>query len=219
MPPLRNSPYRMLVEGPDDKHAICNLLKRHGYDWDDNTVTRPYVEEAGGISELLDSTNRSADARTCLRLGVVLDADLNVTTRWEQVRGCFSASKIGIELPDSPASEGTIVEVQRPGLKLLRLGVWLMPDNQKAGILEDFLGKLVPAGDQCWAYADEVTSHARMRGSRLADKDHSKGRIHTWLAWQESPGLPFGTALTAWLLSHDSPEAIRFVGWFRRLFE
>ncbi len=215
-PPPKNSPYRLIVEGPDDQHAVTHLMKRHGFDWDDAARTRPFIESAGGIDELLEPLKRSTDAKSYARLGLVLDADLKVTDQWARVRGCFSS--LGILLPDAPAAEGTVVDVQQPGLKLSRVGFWLMPDNQQPGILEDFLGRLVPVDDPCWAYADEVTSQSRARGGRLAQKDHAKGRIHTWLAWQKEPGMPFGTALTAKLLGHDSPEALRFVEWFRRLF-
>jgi len=215
-PPPKNSPYRLLVEGPDDQHAVTHLMKRHGFDWDDAARTRPFIESVGGVSELLDSTRRSTDAKSYSRLGLVLDADLKVTDQWAKVRGCFSS--LGIPLPEAPAAEGTVVDVQQPGLKLSRVGFWLMPDNQQPGILEDFLGRLVPVDDPCWAYAGEVATQSRALGSRLAQKDHAKGRIHTWLAWQEDPGLPFGTALTARILGHDSPEAMRFVDWFQRLF-
>lgn len=215
-PPPKNSPYRLIVEGPDDQHAVAHLMKRHGFDWDDAGLTRPFIESAGGVPQLLDSTKRSTDAKSCSRLGLVIDADLKVSQRWAQAQGCFSS--LGIQLPDAPEPGGTVIEVQQAGLKLVRLGLWLMPNNTQPGILEDFLGKLVPAGDPSWAYADEATTRARALGGYPAEKDHAKGRIHTWLAWQEDPGLPFGTALTARILGHDSPEALRFVEWFQRLF-
>ncbi|MFY0525767.1 DUF3226 domain-containing protein [Archangium gephyra] len=217
MPPPKNSPYRLLVEGPDDMHAILGLMKRHDYDWDDPKLIRPLVEYAGGISQLLDATNLSTGAKSHARMGLVLDADLEAAQRWQQVRDCFS--NLGIKLPESPAPDGTVVDVPHtPGIKVSKLGIWLMPDNQQPGILEHFLGRLVPANDPCWAYAEEVTAKARVLGGSLAEKDHAKGRIHTWLAWQSDPGLPFGTALTARLLGRDSPEALAFVAWFRRLF-
>ena len=37
-------------------------------------------------------------------------------------------------------------------LLLPRFGVWLMPDNQSRGILEDFLHFLVPAGSQLFEH-------------------------------------------------------------------
>ena len=46
-----------------------------------------------------------------------------------------------------------------------------------------------------------------------------KALIHTWLAWQETPGMPMGQAITARVLSHESPIAIAFVAWLQHLFE
>jgi hypothetical protein len=103
--------------------------------------------------------------------------------------------------------------------KLERYGIWMMPDNLTAGALEDFLQRLVPAGDSCWQHADTSTKQARQLGAPLKENDCTKGAIHAWLAWQDPPGRPFGTALSASILKHDSPEALEFVSWFRRLFE
>jgi hypothetical protein len=91
--------------------------------------------------------------------------------------------------------------------------------NGIVGVLEDFLQGLVPTGDRCWQHADTSTRQARALGAPLADNDHTKGAIHTWLAWQDPPGQPFGTALNARILNHDSPEALEFVAWFNRLFQ
>jgi hypothetical protein len=92
-----------------------------------------------------------------------------------------------------------------------------MPDNISSGALEHFLGRLVLPGP-IWTYAAEVTEEARKRGAPCLEKDHAKSWLYTWLAWQENPGLPFGTALKGGLFEADSEEARRFVAWFRRLF-
>ncbi len=94
----------------------------------------------------------------------------------------------------------------------------MMPDNAAPGTLEVFLGKLVPANDPTWSWADEVAREARNRGARCKEIDHPKSRLHTWLAWQERPGIPFGIALQAQVFRHDTEDALRFVAWFKRLF-
>lgn len=43
--------------------------------------------------------------------------------------------------------------------------------------------------------------------------------IHTWLAWQEEPGKPFGIALKAGYFDHQSPAADHFVDWFTQTFQ
>jgi len=211
MPPRPTSKLRLTVEGSDDMHAVIQLLRRHGVDWDAERPAAPYVEAAGSVEKVLESL--PAGARSYERYGIVLDADTEPNNRWEQVRGRLA--KIGLAAPDAPAQEGTILQGLRPNY---RIGVWVMPDNHESGILEDFLAKLVPSEDRCWPHAQAATAMARTLGATLADKDVSKGNIHAWLAWQEKPGLPFGTALTAHVLGHDAPEALRFVAWFKRLF-
>ncbi len=43
--------------------------------------------------------------------------------------------------------------------------------------------------------------------------------MHTWLAWQEEPGKPFGIALKAGYFDHQSPAADHFVDWFMQTFQ
>ena len=97
-------------------------------------------------------------------------------------------------------------------------GIWMMPDCRRDhGKLEHLLETLIPKGDVLWPHADASTSKAAELGARF--RDHEKARIHCWLAWQEEPGKPFGTAITAKFLGHDSPEAIAFLRWLGRLFQ
>lgn len=212
MPPRPESPYRLLVEGSDDLHAIVHLMRRHGFDWDDRVSVRPFVEESGGVTELLEELPIVLKG-TYSRVGVVLDANLSLSDRWAQLQA--RARRSGIELPDSPDPDGTVVQGRLPEYKV---GIWLMPDNSSPGTLESFLLKLVPREDPIWSYADLTARTARERGGSCPEKDHPKSALHTWLAWQKEPGLPFGTALRAQVFHHESEEALRFVRWFRRLF-
>lgn len=214
MPPLPNSPFRLLVEGSDDQHSVLHLLARHGYDWDNSRVDRPYVRAAGNADLLLAELSLATKDRWYYhRLGVVIDTDASPMGRWAQLRAYAQAA--GIELPELPQREGTVVAGPHPGS---RIGFWLMPDNLSPGNLEVFLAKLVPENDPTWPWADEVVHEARQRGARCKPVDHPKSALHTWLAWQERPGIPFGIALQAQVFRHDAEDALRFVAWFKRLF-
>jgi hypothetical protein len=212
MPTAKSSPFRLLVEGRDDLHSITNLLQRHGYDWNNNALA-PFVRDSGGIEPLFEAL--PAALKTLVRVGVVIDADLSASNRWARIEAILKASEI--EPPPGPSQQGLILPLAGPG-RLERFGIWIMPNNQAAGVLEDFLARLVPAGDTCWQHADTSTSQARALGAPLKPSDHVKGAIHSWLAWQDPSGQPFGTALNARVLGHDSPEALGFVAWFKRLF-
>lgn len=52
---------------------------------------------------------------------------------------------------------------------------------------------------------------------RVADAGQ-QAVLHPWLAWQQRPGLPHGLAITSRYFRHDSPVALIFVEWFRRVF-
>ncbi len=56
-------------------------------------------------------------------------------------------------------------------------------------------------------------------GAPLQAKDFLEGQLYTWLAWHETPGRPFGTAMTSRVLDPASPRADAFVAWFKALFE
>lgn len=212
MPPPSNSPYQLIVEGLDDQHSILHLMLRHGFNWDDEAVVRPFMSLTNGITELLEAIPVAAKG-PYERLGFVVDADVDLPNRWLQVRNRLVP--LGLDVPASPDRDGVIIDGIRPGR---RIGIWLMPDNQNPGTLEHFLAKLVPADDRTWAYAEETSTQARRLGAACAAKDATKSWIHTWLAWQEQPGLPFGRALRARVFRHDSDDALRFVAWFDRLF-
>lgn len=206
-----DSPYRLLVEGRDDQYCVLQLMKRHNVDWDDVTAMLPHVHDCGGFDPLQASLTVSA--KSYERLGIMVDADADVYHRWDQVKG--ELRKAGVALPDHPVSSGIIV----PGIQSdWKVGVWLMPDNQNRGQLEDFLGRLVPANDRCWRHACEATRQAKELGAGFPEKIFSKASVHAWLAWQESPGLPFGMAITAKYFGVDSVEALTFANWFQRLF-
>jgi len=174
-----NSPYRLLVEGSDDQHSVIHLMKRHGIDWDDPKVVLPHVHNCGGFNPLHDSLVVSA--KSYERLGIMMDANSDIDRRWTQVRDRLHAA--GVTLPDAPKEDGLIV----PGIfGDWRIGVWIMPDNQTAGELEDFLCKLVPAGDRCWDYAAKATQHAKEIGAAFSNSDSTKASPHTWLVLHDS---------------------------------
>lgn len=209
--PPENSPYQLLVEGPDDLNSVIHLMARHSFDWDDDALIRPYVSARGGIEGLLRDVPVVLRSAAYQRIGIVCDANSNLENRWLQIKA--RAEREGVSLPNLPENEGVIVAGPRA-----RIGVWVMPDNVSSGALEDFLCSLVPAEDPTWTFAGEAVVEARRREAPCKEKDHAKSVLHTWLAWREEPGTPFGIAMKSGYFGKDSDEASRFVTWFNRLF-
>jgi hypothetical protein len=207
-----NWPHQLLVEGADDGNSIRALTCLHGLDWDRDTRLPHVRERNGGKDVVLDQIQPLLASPTCARLGIVLDADQDHARRWAAVRD--RCARGGVTLRENAEPAGTITEGGHPPK---RVGVWLMPDNSQPGALEDFLLKLAPTEDPCWQRAREAVTGA-VAANCARDARRLKHDFRTWLAWQEPPGMPFGVALTKKLLGSDSPEALAFVAWFRRLF-
>jgi hypothetical protein len=195
---------RLLVEGPDDKHVISHLLlaRYRGYE-------RIKVTDHGGIEPLLEEL--SVFLKGTENFGIVLDANDSINNRWDAVRN--RAIQAGYTVSATPEPAGTVITTNAKP----RFGVWIMPDNQMPGMLEDFVGRLVPEGDGLWPMADEVVKNIPEERRRFRPKALLKAIVHTWLAWQEEPGTPMGAAINQRYLRNDSELADRFIAWVARL--
>lgn len=203
---------QLVVEGKDDQHVIWALCNRHNIP-NTFTVVTP-VDESGGIDELLNSIPIRLKISGLHTLGLVIDADQNLPGRWEAV--CHRLRLSGYQaLPDRPNSQGTIIVQDH----LPRVGVWLMPNNQLLGMLENFVTCLIPDGDNLLPKADNILSEIERESlNRYTLIHHPKALIHTWLAWQDIPGRPMGQSITAQVLLHDTDVALLFINWLKHLF-
>ena len=209
---------QLRVEGPDDRHAIRQLLGRHGIDYGQSPrpMWLPAIEEAGGKDALLSKVGLNVRASSGRAVGFVLDANSSLQDRWNAM--VSRLRELDVETPEAIPPEGFVGE--SPTYRA-RVGVWLMPDNQQGGALEHFLETLIHEADPLIEHARGSTAQARDLGARYPDHANgvAKAVLHAWLAWQENPGLPYGSAIRARYFRHDSPVAERFVRWFRHVFE
>ena len=200
----------LLVEGTDDEHVLKHICGNRGIPNLDDVKAHENDEDL-----LEDFTTRiKASAEEGDVLGVVIDGDKTPSGRWQSIRNRLLEA--GYEnVPGKADSKGTIVDPPDKSL-LPRVGAWIMPNNLNQGKLEDFLRLLVPQGDHLIVHASDVVENLPVK--RFKDKDQPKAVIHTWLAWQNSPGRPYGTAITAGFLDAHAPQADEIVSWLSRLF-
>ncbi len=209
------APHQLLVEGQNDKHVIWALCTQHRLP-EVFSVEVPREENTkGSVSILLQILPLKLQEEHLLTLGIVVDADQNLLSRWNSVRGRLLASGLA-NIPKQPPAEGWISSQSN----FPRVGVWLMPDNQLTGMLESFVALLIPPDDLLHSKAEAVLQDIEQAGlNRYKSIHRPKALIHTWLAWQETPGMPMGQAITAKALLHDSPIAESFISWLKRLFD
>lgn len=210
--PESDTPSQLLVEGKNDQHVIWALCKQHQVP-ETFTVETP-GKDTGGVDALLKSIPVRIKISGLRALGVVLDADRDLENRWNAIRGCLD--QIGyLDLPNCPEPDGSIIEDET----MPRFGIWLMPNNNLPGMLENFVSELIPENDLLATKAENILSEIESEHlNRYIFSHHQKAFIHTWLAWQEIPGQPMGQAITAKVLSHDQPIAHNFIDWLNSLF-
>jgi len=144
-------------------------------------------------------------------VGFVLDADDKPQDLWSAVRARLR--EFELDPPNDIPADGYITDVER---YKTRVDVWLMPDNRQEGALEKFLMDLIDKDDDCLLpLAESSTQEAHDKGAKFP---MPKAVLHTWLAWQKNPGLPYGAAINAQFFRHDSPATLAFVAWYKRLF-
>lgn len=201
---------RLFVEGNNDLHVVAQVarkLKSKMPEWWQTDLIRDARSDTGALAEFKTAIKNPG------RYGLILDADATdgkrVADRWG------SLSALPLEVPEAPPRDGWISEPKEG----LRVGVWLMPNNENEGALEGFLMGLVPESSS-WTYAEQVVETARRdHKADFAERHAAKARLHTWLAWRKEPGRPYGRAIEAGDLDptrNDLPR--RFVDWMTRLY-
>ena len=211
----RNYPNRLLVEGDEDKRVIPYFMD-HFIHWGDNESEWPVrIEHFGGIENMLKPGTIEAELKSSgLRaLGLMVDANDDPMSRWRRIRD--RCRKTFDAFPEEIDPSGLILQ----NADGLRLGIWLMPDNITKGMLETFLGLFVPsAAEPLWKYAQQCCEECRSHGAPYIPAHADKALIHTWLAWQDPPGPSLHLAIIRHQLRPGSPQADKFVNWFKKLY-
>ena len=198
----------LLVEGKDDRCVVDAITKN-------SPIHATFeIRGDGGISWILETLPVQVKGSELNRLGVIVDADTNLERRWQAITDILK--KEGYTFPCAPSPDGTILDA--PSSRRPKVGIWIMPDNQLPGILEDFARLLVPDGDALLPYAQECVGNIPAGHRRFPPQHRSKAEIHSWLAWQAEPGRPLGTAITARYLDADAAQARVFFAWFMQLY-
>jgi hypothetical protein len=147
-------------------------------------------------------------------LGIILDADTDILRRWESLRDQFRS--LSYIMPDDLPITGLVVDPA----DAVKIGIWLMPNNQTNGMLEDFIRFLIPPDDNLLPIASSILLDLESKGlNRYNNPLHKpKALIHTWLSWQEDPGTPMGLAITKRYLTTEEENCSHFIQWLRDLF-
>ena len=197
----------LLVEGINDCHVIMALCKAH------NVPETFGLYQCGSDNKVLKRLNAlilQPDAPKSI--GIVLDADQGIDQRWDSVRN--KLRNYPYNFPANPDVNGTIIAT---ATELPKLGIWLMPNNQIQGMLEDFCLTMIDR--QVQTYVTNAIVNAQQKGACTFKPVHfSKAVIHTYWAWQDEPGMPLGLSITRQSLQPHTATALAFTQWLAQLF-
>lgn len=204
--------YKLLVEGNNDRHVVWALCERHDFPENFDVVDCQSIDRVFSQFRL-----RLSIPENNQRIGVMVDADVNLEKRWNtflsliQATGKYDCGNVKLE------KNGVVLAPKDAAYPIV--GIWIMPDNNLNGMLEDFVVSLAQPDDILMVKADEVLNALESEGiQRYKSVHRTKAKIHTFLAWQDEPGKPMGQAITAKVLDANSPNAVAFVNWLRKLY-
>lgn len=196
----------MLVEGNDDFNVVWRIARMSG-------IPQFLIYQAEGINNLLDEIETQIAVPGRQVLGIIVDANDNLNARWQSLSHELALS--GITLPSTPDPAGTIIPAQND---LPRVGVWLWPNNQSPGELEDFIISLIPQNDPVWPLSEEyIDNILAQQLNKFAPGKKSRAQVHAWLAAREDPRR-MGQAIQYGDLNPHAPPLSAFATWLARLF-
>ncbi len=198
---------QLLVEGNDDMHVIKALCQKFA-------VTENFeIIDCKGINKLFTQIPVRLKQSGFETLGIIIDADTEIKIRWSTLKSIFS--KQGVFFPDEIPNDGLILKTNN-----VTLGVWIMPNNDLNGMLEDFISFLIPKEDKLLPVANQTLETIEKEKLNKYIRAHkSKALIHSWLSWQEEPGTPMGLAITKKFLITQEEICKKLISWLSTTFQ
>jgi hypothetical protein len=206
----------LLVEGNDDFHVIHAFCRKLGIsvrNIENPTGGNFSIIDCKGIEELfIQIPIRFKSSQSITTIGIIIDADTDLQKRWLTLKAILNT--LEFEVPDKFPETGLILTKGK-----LKIGAWIMPNNNINGMLEDFLAFLIPKGDNLLPIVNSTLDEIEIKQmSKYSPFHKSKAIIHSWLAWQEVPGTPLGLSITKRYLTTDADACLSLKDWINKLF-
>ena len=146
-------------------------------------------------------------------LGILVDANDSPATRWQSISDRLAS--LDIQTPGGTSSRRLTIIDATVGMP--RIGIWLMPDNQSRGELEDFVAEMIPDNDPVWPLSQDYIGRIPDEHREFAENKATTAEVYAWLATREDP-RQMGAAIGARDLDIDGDLCTRFTDWLDRLF-
>lgn len=216
---------KLLVEGVQDKDFFASMLNQHGFRDVDVWPPREFDPTSGNgwtnvLKQIPMLVGQMLQADGIDGLGIVIDADHHSSQGGFPVRHAAINNVLAklnyFETESPPCRRGGIYE-HPDGLP--DIGVWLMPNHELDGMLENFAGTIITGQEQVQllSHVDSALQQLPVKLFRQ-DLDSEKARISTWRAWQKHPGGSLGQCIRDKALDMQHPLAQDFIDWLHKVF-
>ena len=221
-----SSRFLLLVEGQDDQHFIQQLWNKHYYQKQSKSLfytnqKPPFsILDKKGAPSLISGITEEIDVPDREVLGILVDANGDPNEQWKKIaHELKTATKWPDVISEHPDPMGTIINNFKIGKskRELRIGVWLMPDNESPGELEDFAAKMVPDDDPIWPSSKAYIANIPEKDRKFDCNKTQKAELFAWLATRKEPGR-MGAAIGADDLTLDNKPSETFLKWLSDLF-
>lgn len=207
-------PRRIVVEGKEDEHVVLSLMRQK------NIPTNVNMQSINGIGNLPKAITSAILDSTIEIVGIVVDANSAPKNRWRGL--CTHLRQFGYRPQANPSPGGMILQalgpVQQKRGTATRVGIWMMPDNNSPGEIEDFVAMMVPRNNLNWRDANKYVQSIPANRLQFGGKKITKVTMRAWLATSTDPNH-MGSAINKGNLSTTNPLCQQFCNWLKRLLD
>lgn len=217
----------LLVEGTADKgfyEQVCKKLNLNPKidvavpkDYDGyfrNGRANVLLKMEDLLGELIDKDSVTK------QLAVMIDADYQETNGLgfdevlDSVRKKAEAKQFYLD--NESGDNGFIFQYE--GEKSIQFGLWIMPNNQNDGMLEDFIKTCIQSDEQLplFKHAQNITS--TLEKPKFKPIHQAKAEVATWLAWQKEPGHGLYLSIRDDLINRNHPLFEKMQNWLKKVF-
>lgn len=220
---MTNKQKILLVEGEADKGFFKKVCKKLSLD---TTVKVALPKEfsanafntKGGVLSQLELLQTQLEDGHITNIAAIVDADF-IEHGSGTLKTLQKASDLlkpfGFNKRDAPILSGFYFD-HDDGLP--SIGLWIMPDNKKEGMIENWLESCINSSEE------KLYKQAKLAVQKIKDpkfKEHSrvKAQISTWLSWQKSPGHGLYSIAYNDLLDENKNEYKNLCSWLKGVFK
>ncbi|MFM8342078.1 MAG: DUF3226 domain-containing protein [Methylomonas sp.] len=216
---------KLLVEGKGDQDffsTYCELIigKNKVEVYPPTKIDNNSGDGWGNLINNLPIILASLEDNSTEKLGIILDADYppdnsgGFSQRHNKVTE--KLLEMGYVIPNNPKYQQGDIFTHADGLP--NVGLWIMPNHQNDGMLEDFVENLITDTTQSSLLQHAVEAINNLPNKLFNSQLHtSKAKVFTWRAWQHKPGCSLSRALHKNIL--DRNQASNFEAWLTNTFK